>query len=418
MSALSDERTLALGRAPTAMILHLRPGLLAAALLLCAAEGTAAAQTLPSLDVRTWRPSTDPSASLVLEPVATPGPWDFSAGAWLNYANRSVVDRAEPSLVPIRNQLGADLTLDLGLGTRAALGVDLPAFLDQGGSSGLPSTVLSPGRLPASGLGDLALTGKGAILTNEEGGFGLAATGALTVPTGNRESFMGEGAATVTARLLADYSLVLASVQASLGYTLLTNHHAWPAGGVVFGDEIPWTFGFLLHPAIVHALDNGDRQSWEVALHGSLPAGPVAPFGAGAATLSPVLLGFSDRVALGHFRDAYILVGGDVGLTSAVGVPTIRAIVSFGWAPRSHDKDHDGVPDDVDQCPDIPEDIDGFEDQDGCPDLDNDDDGILDKDDACPNVKGVPSPDPKKNGCPAPPAIPASGALPTGGESR
>jgi OOP family OmpA-OmpF porin len=314
--------------------------------------------------------------------------------------------------------MGGDLTLDLGLGARAAVGVDLPAFLYQEGLGGLPPALLSATRVPTSGLGDLAITGKGAILTNEAGGFGLAALGAVTLPTGNRLSFMSEGSATVTARLLADYSLVLASLQASLGYTLRTEHHTWPTGGVVFGDEIPWTFGFILHPGIFHVLDNGDRQSWEVALHGSLPAGPVGPFGTGdpgSAALSPVLLAFSDRVALGHFRDAYVLVGGDVGLTGAVGVPTIRALLSFGWAPRSHDKDNDGVPDDVDQCPEIPEDIDGFEDSDGCPDIDNDEDGILDKDDACPNVKGVPSNDPKKNGCPA---APVDAAVPPGGGER
>jgi hypothetical protein len=400
------------------MLLNLRPPLLVAALFVCVGERAALAQTLPSLDVRTWRPSTDPSASLVLEPVATPGAWGFNAGGWLSYANRPVVVREGAPLVPVQNQLGADLTLDLGLGTRAAVGIDLPAFLYQVGSSGLPTGVVTSGRAPASGIGDLAVTGKGGIVTNDVGGFGLAALGAVTVPTGNRESFMSEGSATVTARLLADYSLVLGSLQASLGYTLRTNHHAWPAGGVIFGDEIPWTFGFMLHPGIVHALDNGDRQTWEVALHGSLPAGPVGPFGTGdpgSAILSPVLLAFSDRVALGHFRDAYVLVGGDVGLTNAVGVPTIRALASFGWAPRNHDKDHDGVPDDVDQCPEIPEDIDGFEDQDGCPDIDNDDDGILDKDDACPNVKGVASPDPKKNGCPA---SPVTGAPPEGEGGR
>jgi hypothetical protein len=62
--------------------------------------------------------------------------------------------------------------------------------------------------------------------------------------------------------------------------------------------------------------------------------------------------------------------------------------------------DHDGVKDDVDGCPEIPEDKDGFEDADGCPEIDNDDDGIVDKEDACPNVKGEPDDDPKRNGCP------------------
>ena len=42
--------------------------------------------------------------------------------------------------------------------------------------------------------------------------------------------------------------------------------------------------------------------------------------------------------------------------------------------------------DDVDQCPDEPEDFDNFSDEDGCPEPDNDRDGILDEDDECPLV--------------------------------
>ncbi|MEZ4449611.1 MAG: hypothetical protein R3B09_09030 [Nannocystaceae bacterium] len=42
------------------------------------------------------------------------------------------------------------------------------------------------------------------------------------------------------------------------------------------------------------------------------------------------------------------------------------------------DRDHDGVRDRDDACPDVPEDLDDFEDEDGCVDRDNDGDGILD----------------------------------------
>ena len=49
------------------------------------------------------------------------------------------------------------------------------------------------------------------------------------------------------------------------------------------------------------------------------------------------------------------------------------------------DRDRDGIPDSRDQCPDDPEDRDGFQDEDGCPDPDNDRDGILDGSDRCPN---------------------------------
>ena len=54
-------------------------------------------------------------------------------------------------------------------------------------------------------------------------------------------------------------------------------------------------------------------------------------------------------------------------------------------APVDGDRDGDKIRDSVDQCPDQPEDYDGFEDQDGCPDLDNDQDGIPDKSDQCPD---------------------------------
>jgi outer membrane protein OmpA-like peptidoglycan-associated protein len=63
----------------------------------------------------------------------------------------------------------------------------------------------------------------------------------------------------------------------------------------------------------------------------------------------------------------------------------LHAMYDFGKAPAVRgDRDHDGIFDDVDRCPDTPEDKDGFQDQDGCPDLDNDADGIPDVTDKCP----------------------------------
>ena len=49
------------------------------------------------------------------------------------------------------------------------------------------------------------------------------------------------------------------------------------------------------------------------------------------------------------------------------------------------DNDTDGIQDTVDKCPNDPEDKDGFEDEDGCPDKDNDKDGLIDTEDKCPN---------------------------------
>ena len=76
--------------------------------------------------------------------------------------------------------------------------------------------------------------------------------------------------------------------------------------------------------------------------------------------------------------------------------------------PKVGDRDGDGLKDDVDKCPDDPEDKDNFEDEDGCPEPDNDKDGILDFKDKCPNEPedkdnfededGCPDPDNDKDG--------------------
>lgn len=85
------------------------------------------------------------------------------------------------------------------------------------------------------------------------------------------------------------------------------------------------------------------------------------------------------------------------------------------------DNDRDGLIDDCDQCPDRPEDMDGYQDEDGCPDPDNDGDGVIDAHDNCPDeaedldgfqdADGCPDPDNDGDGvldtadkCPGTPA--------------
>jgi outer membrane protein OmpA-like peptidoglycan-associated protein len=52
---------------------------------------------------------------------------------------------------------------------------------------------------------------------------------------------------------------------------------------------------------------------------------------------------------------------------------------------RAADRDGDGLPDDMDTCPDDIEDYDSYYDADGCGDPDNDADGVSDAEDLCPN---------------------------------
>ncbi len=370
------------------------------------------AQERPSVDLRSFRPSVDPRAQLVLEPVTTPTAWSFNAGAWLAYANQPVrvTDRTTGvTYRPVEHQLALDLTAGVGLGARSFFGVSLPMALYQTGAAPLPGQTSTTGVAPSTAIGDVALHGKATLVANDQGGFGVGALAVVTLPTGSRASFLGEGSVTASARVLVDYDLLVAGVQASVGYKLRGEDRPLLAptfNGTTLGGEIPWTFGIRLRPGILKKMvdvDGDHRQTWEIAVRGALPAGPVGPFGTGdpgSASLSPVLLALSDRVELGHFRDSFVLAGVDIGLNTAIGVPNVRGVVAFGWAPRNHDADHDGVPDDLDQCPEIPEDRDGFEDSDGCPDIDNDEDGVTDDEDACPRVAGEPSEDKKTNGCP------------------
>jgi outer membrane protein OmpA-like peptidoglycan-associated protein len=97
-------------------------------------------------------------------------------------------------------------------------------------------------------------------------------------------------------------------------------------------------------------------------------------------------------------------------------IPKWAGQALFGWSGKfiKPDRDKDGIPDELDNCPTQGEDKDGFEDNDGCPDPDNDGDGIVDNRDSCPDkparCSGCPVVDRDKDGinddrdaCPAEP---------------
>ncbi len=85
--------------------------------------------------------------------------------------------------------------------------------------------------------------------------------------------------------------------------------------------------------------------------------------------------------------------GSDGGLNDDYGRGTpLRVGAQLVWTAAERtvervvgDKDGDGIKDDVDQCLDLAEDFDKFEDEDGCPEPDNDQDGLADGQDKCPN---------------------------------
>ncbi|MGE0547695.1 MAG: OmpA family protein [Kofleriaceae bacterium] len=110
-------------------------------------------------------------------------------------------------------------------------------------------------------------------------------------------------------------------------------------------------------------------------------------------------------------RNSFLSLGAGRGLMPAkASNPDARAFIGIVFEPRLddrageqlesdapardtdraritelYDRDGDTITDELDRCPDDPEDFDQFEDGDGCPDLDNDGDKLLDVDDLCPN---------------------------------
>src|SRR5204863_189884 len=70
-------------------------------------------------------------------------------------------------------------------------------------------------------------------------------------------------------------------------------------------------------------------------------------------------------------RNSFFLLGGGLGLPPATGSganPDVRGFIGIVFEPNIGDRDGDGIKDDVDQCPNEPENYDDFEDHDGCPD--------------------------------------------------
>ncbi len=157
-------------------------------------------------------------------------------------------------------------------------------------------------------------------------------------------------------------------------------------GGTIQASmEIP--FGF----AIAYAIS---KQKFDVVgeFIGAVPLGDNENY-----QPMEALLGIKLYLA----RNSFLSLGGGRGiLADKGGSPDVRAFIGIVFEPNIGDRDGDGLKDDVDKCPDDPEDFDGFEDEDGCPEPDNDRDGILDEDDKCPLIPEDKDGFQDEDGCP------------------
>ncbi|MBX3184055.1 MAG: hypothetical protein KIT72_00910 [Polyangiaceae bacterium] len=375
---------------------------LACALLGMSLGSSAAAEPVPSLDLRHFRPPADPNGGLYLEPTRTPGPMAFDVGAWMSYAHHpvSLIDASGDVIGrPLAGQLSMDWFVGLGVGERLGLSLSLPSVLHQFESGGSQGLLTDP--LPSMALGDARFGAKATLLpTGSLGGFGLAALASVTAPTGDARSYLAEGQATGELRLLGEYTLIAASLYGTVGARLRLSERDYL--GETFGQSLPVGLGASIKPQALGWDDEG-RWRWNVEVRSDLSLTP----GFARAATSPTALGLSARYTRGSVSG---IAGVELPLGDAVGLPTARAVLGLSWSPRFHDQDGDGIEDSKDECPELPEDFDGFEDHDGCPDWDNDGDGVGDDVDQCPNElededdfeddDGCPDPDNDKDGIP------------------
>jgi len=127
-----------------------------------------------------------------------------------------------------------------------------------------------------------------------------------------------------------------------------------------YGHELPWAVGLVLRPRAL-GIDNQGKWQWFVEAGGAVALSPNFA----QSRTSPAAWGLGARYAVA--KDFSALLGVQLPLNSAVGVPTVRAIVGISWAPRFADADGDGIGDDADDCPELAEDRNHVEDDDGCP---------------------------------------------------
>jgi outer membrane protein OmpA-like peptidoglycan-associated protein len=285
---------------------------------------------------------------------------------------------------------------------RARFALDVPLALYQAGDNANAAGTSFTAPSGAS-LGDIRLGVDALAIGKYRGPVSLAGGVQVYLPTGDRNAFTGDGKARLVPRLLAAGAFDKFEYAAKLGFDYRAQNDAF--GGSPMGSEL-----FLGAAAGVRPIDELVAGA-EIDL--STGVEDADAFFKRRTTPLELLFGAHYAVAP-EWR-----IGGGVGpgLTRAFGTPQVRFVLSAEYVAAFHepapplpppppparsDRDNDGIFDDEDACPDVP----GVRTEDpktnGCPPPppDRDKDSIVDSEDACPDVPGVKTDDPKTNGCP------------------
>jgi outer membrane protein OmpA-like peptidoglycan-associated protein len=409
--------------------------------VLGAASG-ASAQGSTKIDLNQFRPAELTTDGFATSTADGQGHKRFGIAIYIDYNDDALVfqDVATGlSSSVVHRQLTGHLAWNLGLWDRLVIYMDIPYHFTidagQGAADGLPGGPGGPFDylLPNGGsFGDLYLGARGTLYGTRHDVFQLALQATMTINTSSLADDQQRYGGQVDKspyiggwfELLMTFNageVVRIPIQA--GYKLGTQGQS-VTNDLFVGNEFTFGGGLLLMIA-------QDQFMISAEAFGRTAANSTVKFWSRETTPVEVLGGFKYL----HPNGFVIGVSGSAGVAPGYGAPDWRGVGMIGFTmpepEKVVDSDGDGLLDDVDECPNEPEDFDGFQDEDGCPDLDNDGDGVLDVNDGCPNdpedidgfedEDGCPDPDndgdgildvddqcpnepgpPENNGCPDP----------------
>jgi OOP family OmpA-OmpF porin len=371
----------------------------AATLAAVLGASTAWAQPAGNIDLSGFRPAIDSRGYLTVNASQMLGHGDISFGIGaLDWGHKLLdFDGPNDTTYSIDHIITATLIGAVGLKLGPAeleFGVSAPIRLMYGDLG--PDYTGGPGgnddidfKVDGQGFGNLGVHLKTRFLkTSRKPGIGLGLVASVFFPTTSpKDRFLGEDQIVPQVMLVADKEFgrerrLRMALNAGFRYRATrtfvdndigTNVQPEPTTGGVLtaSSEIPFGFGiayslikqrFDIVGEVIGTIPVGDHENYQ----------PLEALGG---------------IKLYLARNSFFSLGAGRGLVAGKGGnPDFRGFIGIVFEPNIGDRDGDGLKDDVDKCPDDPEDFDDFEDEDGCPDPDNDRDGILDEDDQCPNV--------------------------------
>ena len=406
---------------------------------------SSAGMTSGGMNGHMFRPAVDTKGYLSVNGTNVLGDGDYSFGLVLDLGhkimpfNGFVIDYANTVDQGVKRTdhlidtfVTGTLQFNYGIGNRFVVGAQLPLMVVQGPNVVAPGYYNEGNRpqgLDSQGLGNLAIHGKARLVRYEEHGIGLAALLQVQFPTGKSSEFRGDPGLVAWPMLAAE--LVPVS-QFRLGLNVGYLFNSGKGATLPFRKDVNpvlsfMNSGFFGTGRTGSCVTTGSNSS--ISCPGPVTGGndvkyndlATAGFALGwrfvdSAELiaetyaNQIAMSIGDKGTLGAEAvgglkiyveaNSYLLLAGGGSVHQAVNTADIRGILGFIFEPSIGDRDGDGYKDDVDECPDDPEDFDHFQDEEGCPDPDNDRDGILDVDDECPLVPEDHDGDADEDGCP------------------